>query len=137
MIACALAAGEALAVDGTYLRVTATASRNNFTAAGQTVTFSSVVTNFSTDPLGYSNAITVTDSKGTTITCPATNLAANSNMTCTGGYTTTAADVAAGSITNTVTATSTGASPDHLTDFATTVLTIAYTVLPTNKTATL
>ena len=137
LIACALAAGEALAVDGAYLRVTATASPNNFTAAGQTVTFSYVVTNFSTDPLGYTNAITVTDSKGTTITCPATNLAANSNMTCTGSYTTTATDVAAGSITNTVTATSTDASTDHLTDFATTVLTIAYTVPPTNKTATL
>jgi len=49
-------------------------------------------------------SIVVTDNKVVTVSCPSTTLADGASMTCTGSYTTTAADVTAGNITNTATA---------------------------------
>src|SRR5205823_2940967 len=50
------------------------------------------------------------DDKVSPVSCPATTLAAGANMTCTGSYTTTAADVSAGSVVNHATASGTPTS---------------------------
>ncbi|MGA7972355.1 MAG: autotransporter domain-containing protein [Pseudolabrys sp.] len=125
-IATLAAPRSAVAANGAFLSVTKTASPSTFTAVGQTITYTYVVTDFSTDPSSYANTISVTDDKVTGITCPGTSLAAGASMTCTGSYTTTAADVAAGSITNTVTVTA-KISADLIDDTATATLTISYT----------
>jgi outer membrane autotransporter protein len=113
------------AANGTFMSVTKTASPATFSGAGQTITYTYVVTDFSTDPSSFADTISVTDDKVTPVTCPGTTLAAGASMTCTGSYITTAADVAARSITNTVTVTA-KVSTDHIDDTATTTLTIAY-----------
>ena len=70
------------------------------------ITYSYKVTNTGNVTL---NPVTVTDplSGLSTISCPATLLAAGATETCTATYTTTQADVTRGSITNTATATAT------------------------------
>ena len=78
-----------------------------FSAAGQTLSYSYLVTNPSAVPL---TGITVTDTSLpglSAITCPDATLAAGASETCTATYVTTAADLAAGSVTNTATATGT------------------------------
>ena len=78
-----------------------------FTAAGQTLSYSYLVTNPSAVPL---TGITVTDTSLpglSAITCPDAPLAAGASETCTATYVTTATDLAAGSVTNTATATGT------------------------------
>jgi hypothetical protein len=78
--------------------MTKTANPTTFSAAGQTITYSYVITNPGTTVL---SAVSVTDDKATTVSCPATTMAAGASMTCTSTYTITAADVTAGSVTNT------------------------------------
>jgi hypothetical protein len=75
-----------------------TAGPTTFAAAGETITYDYVITN----PARGSDlsGITVQDDK-TTVACPGTTLAAGASMTCSSTYTTTTADVSAGSITNT------------------------------------
>jgi uncharacterized repeat protein (TIGR01451 family) len=78
-----------------------------FSAAGQTLTYSFLVTNPSTVAL---SGITVNDTGLTglsPIDCPLAALAAGAHETCTATYVTTAADVAAGPVSNTATATGT------------------------------
>src|SRR5262249_1471926 len=53
------------------------------------------------------NTIAVSDNKVATVSCPVSSLAAGASVNCSGTYTTTAADVTAGSVTNTATATGT------------------------------
>jgi len=87
------------------------------TAVGQQVPYEFLVTNTGTLPL---SAITVTDTVAapsdpanlSAVTCPATELAPNAQMTCTAQYTTTQADVDNGTVTDT--ATSTGTPPATL-----------------------
>ncbi len=68
---------------------------------GQTVPYQYVVTNSGGVPL---TDVNVTDDRVTGITCPQTTLAVGETMTCTGAYTVTEADAAAGSLTNTAVA---------------------------------
>ena len=80
------------------------ASPSTFSVAGETINYSFDVTN--------SGNVTLTsvkvDDHGlpglSAITCPHTTLAAGASQTCTATYLTTAADVDAGSVTNTATA---------------------------------
>ena len=87
-----------------------TAAQPYFSGAGQTITFDFLVTNLGN--AGMANVgITDTLAGVTGLTCPATSLGAGASETCTGKYTTTAADVGAQSISNRATAH--GTPPDH------------------------
>ncbi|MET9357418.1 hypothetical protein ABZY14_31250 [Streptomyces sp. NPDC006617] len=68
---------------------------------GTQVPYEYVVTNSGNVPL---TDVAVTDDKITNINCPQTTLAIGATVTCTGTYTVTDADGAAGSLTNTATA---------------------------------
>ena len=72
--------------------------------AGSTIAYSFVVTNSGNVTL---NPISVTDPKVGAVTCPVTTLAPNATTTCTKGYTLTQADVNAGTVNNTATASGT------------------------------
>ncbi|MCC2110703.1 MAG: autotransporter outer membrane beta-barrel domain-containing protein [Hyphomicrobiales bacterium] len=72
-----------------------------YTTAGEVITYSYVITNLTDETIVN---ITLTDDKIGAVACPSTTLAAASSMTCTGTYTITNADVLAGSVTNTATA---------------------------------
>ncbi len=76
------------------------ANVSSFSAPGTVVTYSYLVTNTSTTTL--LNQILVTDPMSglSTITCPKAELTAGTSMTCTATYTTTQANLNAGSITN-------------------------------------
>jgi uncharacterized repeat protein (TIGR01451 family) len=67
-----------------------TASAGSFTAAGQPVTYTFLVTDNGNVPL---HAVTVIDTEAVTVRCPATTLAVGQAMTCTAVYRTTRADV--------------------------------------------
>ena len=85
------------------LTVTTSATPATFNAAGQVITYHYLVTDTGTG-LGL-HGITVTDPAVPGISCPSGVLPGGSSETCTGSYTTTAADLAAGKITDTATAT--------------------------------
>ncbi len=87
--------------------LTKTPNPATYTAAGQVINYNFVLRNTGNVAI---SAISISDNRIATVTCPATTLAIGANMTCTGSYTTTAADVTAGSVTNTATATGTPAS---------------------------
>ena len=74
-------------------------------AAGQAITVRYLVTNTSAVTV---TGIVVTDPKVPVITCPQTTLATGAAMTCTGPYTTTAADISAGVSAFTATVTGSG-----------------------------
>ena len=98
-----------------------TASISGFSAAGTPVTYSYLVTN--TGNVTLSN-VTVTDPMAGlgAISCPGGNLASlapGATVTCTATYTTTQADVDAGSITNIGTATGTPPSGPPVTNTST------------------
>ncbi|MEX5633930.1 hypothetical protein AB1460_15135 [Parafrankia sp. FMc2] len=75
-----------------------------FTAAGETITYVYRVRNPSQVLL---SGVSLVDDRLGAITCPFTTLVPGATMVCTAQYTTTAADVAAGSIVNTAAATAT------------------------------
>jgi uncharacterized repeat protein (TIGR01451 family) len=79
------------------------ASISHYSAAGTQVTYYYKVTNAGTVTL---NSVTVTDPMPglSAISCPSSTLAAGASEICTASYTTTVADVSAGSISNTGTA---------------------------------
>ena len=118
--------GRAIAAPGFAISVTSTPSPFDYTAAGQTITYTYVVTDFSLD---NADSIVVTDDKVSGISCPSTTLATGASMNCTGSYITTAADVAAASMTNTVTVNA-NISTDHFPDMATATSTVTFTPLP-------
>jgi uncharacterized repeat protein (TIGR01451 family) len=89
------------------------ASPATFSAAGAVITYTYVVTNSGNVTL---DPVTVTDDKLGTISCPHSSLAAGDQMTCTATYTTTQADVDAGGITNTATATGTPPTGPRVSD---------------------
>jgi uncharacterized repeat protein (TIGR01451 family) len=89
------------------LSLAKTASPSLITAAGQTISYSFVVTN--TGDLTMSNiAVNESAFSGTgtppVASCPSSSLAAGASETCTATYTVTQADVDGGKITNTATA---------------------------------
>ncbi|MFK4851295.1 hypothetical protein ACI3KT_06640 [Microbacterium sp. ZW T6_19] len=100
------------------LEVDKTANPETITAAGQTITYSFLVTNTGNVTLS-DVTVTETDFSGTgalsDIACPAgaASLAPGASVTCTATYVVTQADVDAGSITNA--ATGTGTPPNPLT----------------------
>jgi Autotransporter beta-domain len=87
--------------------LTKTPNPTTYTAAGQVVAYSYLLTNTGNVAI---NAISINDNKVAPVSCPANSLAPGANMTCTGNYTTTAADVTNGSVVNTATATGTPAA---------------------------
>ncbi|WP_341955810.1 LPXTG cell wall anchor domain-containing protein [Microbacterium sp. LWH13-1.2] len=100
------------------LEIDKTANPTTITAAGQTITYSFLVTNTGNVTLN-DVTVTETDFSGTgelsAITCPAgaASLAPGADVTCTATYVVTQADVDAGSVTNA--ATGTGTPPNPLT----------------------
>ena len=79
------------------------ASPSSLTAAGQTVTYSFVVTNTGEVPLSniaVTDVVTPPAGPTPTVACPATALAVGASTTCTATYVATQADANAGSITN-------------------------------------
>lgn len=93
------------------LTIAVTASPLTYSAANQTITYTYVVTNTGTTPLGPAQFV-VTDNKIINpVNCGANNttLAPSQNVTCTAVYTTTAADMSSSSIANTAIATGAGA----------------------------
>jgi uncharacterized repeat protein (TIGR01451 family) len=74
------------------------ASPATFSDAGEVIAYAYTVTNTGNAPL---RAVTVRDDRvGAGVTCPAITLAPGASMTCRASYVTTAADVAAGYVTN-------------------------------------
>jgi hypothetical protein len=83
---------------------TKTASPTTYATVGQVINYSYVIT-FVSDPFVLQiSQISVTDNKVAPVNCPQTTLLVGQSMTCTGTYVITAADIAAGSVTNTATA---------------------------------
>jgi len=100
----------------------ATTNPSPLTGAGQTITYSFLVTN--TSAAAPVTGIKVTDAMTglSAVSCPQTTLAAGSSETCTATYTTTGADVSAGSVTNpSATVTGTGPSGNTVTGTSNTV----------------
>ena len=78
-----------------------------YTAAGNTISYTYVVTNNGPLPILTSQNIQIQDDKIGTFTCPAipaAGIAVGGTHTCTANYTVTAADVTAGLVTNTAVA---------------------------------
>ena len=97
------------------IQVEKSASPTTFTAAGETITYTALVTNTGTETL---TSVSVNDplvAMSCTPTAP-TTLVADATMSCSGTYVTTQADVDAGQIDNTVTATGTDPSAATITD---------------------
>ncbi|MGL5808566.1 MAG: DUF7507 domain-containing protein, partial [Nocardioides sp.] len=90
---------------------------------GSTIAYTFLVTNTGNVPL---TSYSVTDPKVGTVTCPPGAIAAGASSTCTATYTITQADVDAGVVNNTATATGTpptGSNPPSATDNTSTPLT--------------
>ncbi|MFC0096224.1 hypothetical protein ACFFKH_01615 [Micromonospora marina] len=85
---------------GLSLTLTKTGTPASGLKAGQVVTYTYTVGNASTGTTDPITAIAITDDKVTGITCATTSLAPGASTTCTGTYTVTEADVAAGEIVN-------------------------------------
>ncbi len=100
------------------LTLTKSTSSGGYSAAGDMISYSYDVTNTGTDTL---SGITVSDSliPSADITCPDSTLAPGASEICTATYTVTAADVTAGSVTNTATASGTSVDPNATTSGAT------------------
>lgn len=93
------------AVDGITVKKTAgtpvDANNNGRTDAGDTITYSFLVTNTGNNTLSN---VTVNDPKVPSVSCPVTSLASGKSVTCTGTHTITQAEVDAGTADNTATA---------------------------------
>ncbi|SDU92300.1 conserved repeat domain-containing protein [Microlunatus sagamiharensis] len=102
-------AGAAVRVDqAPALGVRKTASPTSLTAAGQTVTYSFAVTNggnVTLSQLGVTDTFAAPAGPGSAVACPVTTLDPGRSTTCTSTYVATQADLDAGSVSNTATAT--------------------------------
>jgi uncharacterized repeat protein (TIGR01451 family) len=93
-----------------------TPSPATFAKAGDVIPYSFVITNSGNVPLA--GPFTVADNK-VTVTCPSTSsLAPGASITCTASYTITLADLKAGSVTNTATASGSYAGNPVISDSA-------------------
>ena len=124
---------------GQSITLAKSASISSFSAAGTTVNYSYLVTNTGSGTL---TNVTVTDPMTglSVINCGndsnvTSSLAANAHVTCTATYTTTAADVTAGKITNTGTVTGTPATGANVT--ATSTVTIPLAAITIVKSASI
>ncbi|MEU7524298.1 hypothetical protein AB0A74_01030 [Saccharothrix sp. NPDC042600] len=98
------------------LSLVKTADPATVSAAGQSITYSFVVTNTGNAALSdiaVADQLTAPAGPAVTVACPSTTLAPNASVTCTATYTATQADVDHGSVDNTATAT--GTAPDGTT----------------------
>jgi uncharacterized repeat protein (TIGR01451 family) len=109
------------AVQNRAISIVKSANITGFSASGTAVTYSYRVTNTGNVTL---NPVTVTDPMPglSAISCPSTSLAPGIGETCTATYTTTQANVDAGSVANT--GTSTGTAPNGATVTASSTLSI-------------
>ena len=85
------------------LTVAKSASPAAFSSTGTAITYSYVVTNSGNVTIPAASVISVSDNKLASVSCPAVpaaGLAPTKSITCTASYTTTQADIDAGSITN-------------------------------------
>lgn len=101
------------------LKVTKTAFPSSFSRVGEKITFNVVATNTGAQTLAD---VTVKDPQitlGCTPSTPVKALASGAKVRCTGTYTTTQADLDAGSITNTATGTAKKPDGDKITEAAT------------------
>ena len=127
---------DVVSVENPAITLVKSANPPDFPGAGTKVTYSYLVTNTGNVTL---SPVTVTDPMAglSAVTCPDTSLAPTDSESCTATYTTTQADVEAGSITNVGTATGTpptGAA-DNVT--ATSTLTIGFDALTLHKSASI
>ncbi|MGD0309225.1 MAG: kelch repeat-containing protein [Acidobacteriota bacterium] len=86
------------------LQLTKTANPTSYSAAGQVIGYTLVAQNNTNVTLSN---VTITDPMFPTLSCSQASLAASATLTCTSSYTVKQADVDAGSITNTATASGT------------------------------
>ena len=97
------ASATVTAVQNPALTLAKTATPATFALPGQVIVYEYVLTNSGNVTL--QGPFTVTDDKVAVVTCPnQASLAPAASLTCTANYTTTAGDVAAGSVTNSATA---------------------------------
>ncbi len=99
-------ASSSLTIPYSALTLAKTAVTTGYSASGQALTYNYLVTNAGKSTI---NSIAISDSKvpAASLTCPSPSLASGASEICTGTYVTTAADMTAGSVTNTATATGT------------------------------
>ena len=91
------------ATQGPALTLAKTPTPTTYAAVGDVIDYAYVVTN--SGNVSLTGPFTVTDDK-TTVTCPSTSpLAVGAHITCTSSYTITQADINAGTVTNTASAT--------------------------------
>ena len=98
---------DTVVIDGTQtpeMFIDKTANDTSFAAVGDTLSYTYVVRNTGNVTL---TAISVTDDKIPSLSCPATTLAPGTNFSCSGTYTVTQADIDAGGVTNIAQATAT------------------------------
>ena len=93
------------AIQSPALSLTKSASPTVYSAVGQVITYTYVITN--TGNVTLPGPFTITDNKIATVTCPTGSLAPSATRTCTGTYTIQAADMTVSSITNIATASTT------------------------------
>ncbi len=93
--------GSAAVSVGAALTVASSTTPSGYGASGNSLAFADVVTSDSPDSL---TSVAVSDGLGQTISCPNSTLAAGTSETCTSTYPVTQAEVDAGSITDTTTA---------------------------------
>jgi LPXTG-site transpeptidase (sortase) family protein len=105
------------------LTIEKSAAPGSYSYQNQLVYYSYLVTNTGNADL---TNITVTDDTATSVSCPANSLLVGGSMTCVASYPVTAADMAAGLVTNTATADSTETNP------VTDTLTISRTPITSN-----
>ncbi len=114
------------------LTLTKSANPTSVSSIGQTVNYSFLVTNtgnVTVSSLTIADSFTAPAGPVPTITCPVTTLAPGASVTCTATYTATAADLDAGTIKNSATATAKDPSNITVTSNASTA-TVTATQLP-------
>ena len=106
-----------------------TATPGTYSAVGDTISYSYLVTNAGNVTLA--GPFTVSDDKAT-VTCPAdTSLAVGASITCTATYTIGQADLDAGSVTNTASATNGTVTSNPDTETVTAVVNKSLTMVKT------
>ena len=90
----------------TILTLSKTASSQTYSQIGQTITYSYVLTNLGTTPLGPAQFMISDNKLGASFNCgqPNTTIAAAQTLTCTSTYLITQADMSSATVTNTATA---------------------------------
>ncbi len=94
------------------LSVVKSSTSTGYSAAGQTINYSYLVTDIGTTTL---TSVGVSDNLVATVSCPQSSLASGAAETCTGSYETTQSDVDTGSVTNIATAMATDPAGNNVT----------------------